>query len=115
MGKACSSLVLTLVLLFSSCSAEPDDNTPASPPLPRVPYTEVSIPQDAMGMVHAGSKESEAEYTLLDELNVHWMLNDFSWGSIQQTSPENADTWDHLGNYDTYANMAESHNKKILA
>jgi hypothetical protein len=69
------------------------------------------IPEDLIGMVHAGGRSEVAEeYALLDEMGVEWMLIDFSWSSIQPARG----TW-NLGAFDTYADNAKTHGKKILA
>jgi beta-glucosidase/6-phospho-beta-glucosidase/beta-galactosidase len=69
------------------------------------------VPEDFMGMVHAGSRaEAAAEYALLDEMGVKWMLTDFSWSTIE---PAN-DDW-QWNKFDGYVKNANDHGKKVLA
>jgi len=69
----------------------------------------VKIPADIMGMVHAGNGD-QAEYDLLDEMGVVWMLTDFSWSTIQPS--EGVWNWDR---FDEYTAKAAANNKKIVA
>jgi hypothetical protein len=71
----------------------------------------VEIPEDLLGMVHAGNRsEVDREYDLLDDLGVHWMLTDFSWSSI-----EPAENTQNLDAFKTYADNGKKKGKKILA
>ena len=91
------ALIAVLVL---SCPNDDGNNT-----LP-----DVVIPDDIMGMVHAGYHHGTAEeYALLDEMGVKWMLRDFSWSAIQPT----ADTW-RVDYFDDYVKAAADNNKKIV-
>ena len=77
-------------------------------------FQDVSIPADLMGMVHAGyangnSRRIPEEYTLLDEMGVHWMLQDFLWDVIQP----HKDTW-NWSVHDKYTSDAADRNKKIM-
>ena len=96
--------LLAGVLLFSSCPDNPEE-TPN-------PLIRSGIPEDFMGMVHAGSRYDKAaeEYALLDDLGVRWMLTDFSWSSIQPGK----DTW-NLDAFKVYADRGKAQGKKILA
>jgi hypothetical protein len=94
--------LLAGLLVFSSCPNDPEEADPFIR----------SVPEDFMGMVHAGSrydKEAE-EYALLDDLGVTWMLKDFSWSSIQPGK----NTW-NLGAFDEYVDNGKEHGRKIIA
>ncbi|MDR1948917.1 MAG: beta-galactosidase [Spirochaetaceae bacterium] len=69
----------------------------------------VEIPADFLGMVHAGSRNEEREYEMLDTLGVSWMLRTFNWSSIEPVQGE----WDFSG-YDTYVAGAKARGKKIF-
>ena len=71
-------LVLLAMFCLFSCKKEPDE------PLPSVPAN-VTIPEDFLGMVHAGNRYNTDEYQILDEMNAIWLLNDCSWGTVQPT------------------------------
>ncbi|MDR1587213.1 MAG: hypothetical protein LBS57_07150 [Treponema sp.] len=103
MAKRTAFLALAAALVILSCPQDTPDEDAGE--------TDVELAKDLMGMVHAGSRaEVTAEYTLLDEMGVEWMLKDFSWSSIQ-TDPN---TW-NIDAYKTYADNAETNGKKILA
>jgi hypothetical protein len=102
MSKKCLIPLIAGVLVLSSCSQSSGSG---------VQLVRSGIPADFMGMVHAGSRsEAAAEYALLDDLGVQWMLTDFSWSRIQPAG----DTW-NLGSFDTYVDNGKAHGKKILA
>ncbi|MCX7788369.1 MAG: cellulase family glycosylhydrolase [Spirochaetes bacterium] len=94
------SLILgVLLFLFSSCTS-----TRFQIPEPR------TIPPDAFGMAHAGSRFTEKENRLLDTLGVSWIRNTFRWDSIQKRTKQ----WD-FRRWDRYVENAERTGKKILA
>ena len=43
-----------------------------------------NIPEDFLGIVHAGEKNTVEEYKLLEELGAKWTLKDFSWRIIEK-------------------------------
>jgi len=88
-----------LFLIFISCS---------STPLPT--NSSVEIPKDLFGMVHAGITETPAEYQLLDEMGVTWVLNTFYWNNIEHEQGK----FDFSG-YDSYVDTAKKNGKKIIA
>jgi hypothetical protein len=92
-------IVAGALLLFASC---------ATTPLPPDPVK--TIPDDFIGMVHAGRQKTLEEYALLDELGVTWILNTFYWSGIE---PEE-NRWD-FSNYDGFVDGGKKAGKKILA
>jgi hypothetical protein len=102
-------LAVVFSFVFLSC---PNEDATESFVLSSKAETGFPIPQDLMGMVHAGygaNDRLEEEYALLDEMGIVWMLRDFSWSAIQ--TGEN--TW-NLTSFDTYTADAKAHNKKIM-
>lgn len=69
-----------------------------------------SIPADAFGMAHAGSRFTEKENRLLDNMGVSWIRSTFRWDSIQKRTKQ----WD-FRRWDRYVENAERAGKKILA
>jgi len=104
--KKYTALLALVALLILSCPNDEEDDNP-DPVYVELP--DVAIPADIMGMVHAGNGDQD-EYDLLDEMGIVWMLNDFSWGTIQPA--EDVWSWDR---FDTYTQKAAANNKKIVA
>jgi hypothetical protein len=88
-----------LLVLFAACGS----STPS-------PVVERKIPEDFLGLVHAGIKESSQEYDLIDEMGAAWILNTFYWSRIEGAKGG----WDWAG-CDGYVNKAAARGKKILA
>jgi hypothetical protein len=106
--KRYTLLFALAALVILSCPND-DENPPPYELLTAVPLNN-AIPADIMGMVHAGYHfGNEAEYALLDEMGIVWMLRDFSWSDIQ---PEK-DNW-RVNFFDKYVADAEANNKKIV-
>lgn len=68
------------------------------------------IPPDAFGMAHAGSRFTEKENRLLDEMGVAWIRSTFRWDSIQKRTKQ----WD-FRQWDRYVANEERTGNKILA
>lgn len=68
------------------------------------------IPEDFLGIVHAGETKSDEEYRLLDEMNVKWVLNTFYWNDIERVKGR----FD-FSSYDDYVDTAKRSGKKIIA
>jgi GH35 family endo-1,4-beta-xylanase len=68
------------------------------------------IPEDFAGMVHAGNRRTDEEYTLLNDMGVSWVLATFYWGSIE---PQQG-AW-NFSNYDSFVERAKQDGKKIIA
>lgn len=68
------------------------------------------IPPDAFGMAHAGSRLTEKENRLLEEMGVSWIRSTFRWDSIQKRTKQ----WDFT-RWDRYVENAERAGKKVLA
>lgn len=92
-------LAAGLCLLSLSCAS-----VSFSPGTPRF------LPEDLLGMAHAGSRLSPEEYRLLDDLGAVWMRKTFQWQEIQ---PEPG-VWD-FGPWDEYVDSGLRAGKKILA
>jgi hypothetical protein len=88
-----------LLILFASCGSD----TPS-------PVVERKIPEDFLGLVHAGSRKTDEEYNLIDNMGAAWILNTFYWDRIQNTKAG----WNWT-DYDAYVNKAVERGKKILA
>jgi len=97
-GHFIYSLFFGFLLLVFSCSTTPPQNSPTD------------IPEDFLGIVHAGDTKSSKEYALLDELNVKWVLNTFYWADIERVK----DRFDFSA-YDDYVDTAKRDGKKIIA
>jgi len=69
-----------------------------------------SLPPDAFGMAHAGSRLTEKENRLLDKMGVSWIRSTFRWDSIQKRTKQ----WD-FSRWDRYVENAERSGKKVLA
>jgi len=107
--------LLAAALLCCSCptdSASGDDGP-----------VDITVPVDLMGMVHAGSRTPiagnanvQTQFDLLDEIGVKWILDDFSWSTIQPEEKKDAPggEWNWSG-FDTYVANANARGKKILA
>jgi hypothetical protein len=109
--------LLAAALLFSYCSddAKTTDEDEKE-------TGDIVIPADIMGMVHAGSTtpiaESDvvkAEFDVLDEIGIKWILDDFSWNRIQTEAKKDSpsDEWNWSA-FDTFVENAELRGKKVL-
>jgi hypothetical protein len=91
--------VIFIITIIVSCS---------STPLPH--SDQVKIPEDFLGIVHAGITKTSEEYRLLDEMGVNWILRTFYWNNIEKEKG----VFDFSG-YDEYVEIALRENKKIVA
>ncbi|GHV79746.1 hypothetical protein AGMMS49944_15370 [Spirochaetia bacterium] len=94
-----TTFTLFLLLFFISCTATP---------LP--PGSPVTIPNDFIGMDHAGHRTTPEEYALLDEMNIAWIQTTFYWSSIEPQKDQWNFSW-----YDSFVNGGKHAGKKILA
>jgi hypothetical protein len=73
MGKNLLCMYLGSLLFLASCSSS------------RFSVRESrEIPEDFVGLVHAGRTRSEQEYALIDELGASWLLATFYWNDIEK-------------------------------
>ncbi|MDR2404208.1 MAG: hypothetical protein LBD78_09280 [Spirochaetaceae bacterium] len=101
MRKHLRALLILPVLVFLACDSAYN---------PEEPEIRIEIPQDLLGMVHAGSRNEVQEYKLLDDMGVSWMLRTFNWSTIEPGKGN----W-NFADYDAYIGNGKSHGKKIFA
>jgi len=90
-------LLSAICLYFISCSTPPPPNR------------QVKIPEDFLGIVHAGRTRNPIEDKLLEDMGCKWILNTFNWDRIE---PEK-DVFD-FSRYDIYVEYAKGQGKKII-
>jgi hypothetical protein len=88
-----------MALLFFSCASAP----------PPPPAESREIAADFAGVVHGGRTRTRKEYAYLDYLGASWVLQTFSWDSVEPEPGE----WDFLV-YDAFVDGAKSAGKKVL-
>jgi len=92
-----------LILIFSSCSSAPAAKINSS-------SDSIIIPDDFFGMVHAGKRDDDNEYKLLDEMEIKWLLQTFYWSDIENERG----IYDFSG-YDKFVDTAKQRGKKVFA
>ena len=80
----------------------------SSTPLPNTEF--LDIPEDLIGIVHAGRTNTREEYIFLDTLGAKWILRTFYWRAIEKEKG-NFD----FSVYDEYVDAAKREGKKIIA
>jgi len=70
----------------------------------------VEIPNDFLGIVHAGRSNSVKEYQLIDQLGADWVLTTFYWSSIESERGNF-----NYSSYDEYVDFARTQDKKVIA
>jgi len=80
----------------------------SSTPLPKN-NDSVIIPEDFLGIVHAGKSGKPEEYDLLNTIGISWVLNTFYWNSIEKEKG----VFDFTS-YDNFVNTAKANGKKVI-
>jgi len=92
-------LIIILFMPFSSCTST------------KVPVSgNIDIPEDFLGLVHAGNPRRLDEYQLINEMGAVWLLQTFYWSSIEKEKDKFNFDW-----YDRFVDAAKLNNKKVVA
>ena len=78
-----------------------------------IPYNVVHegryIPADLLGVVHAGTSNTDEEYELINYMGITWILQTFYWSDIE---PQQGN-WNFQG-YDTFVDNAIANNVNVI-